>query len=115
MDNPFEVLNQRLYNIETILSKLKQQNLKPILPAVEERPKDVKEAAAFLKISPQKLYILTSKRLITFTKPNKKLLFFESDLLNYLNSGRHKTRKEIEAEVENHLGEIGKEKKWLAR
>ncbi len=109
MDNPFEVINKELQDIKNLLTELKQQNIKP-LPVVEETPKDVKEAAAFLKRKEQKVYILTSRREITFAKKGKKILFFQRDLLNYLNSGKHKSRKEIEESVENHLGQLGERK-----
>ncbi len=110
MDNPFEVINKELQDIKNLLTELKQQNIKPDLPVVEETPKGVKEAAAFLKCKEQKIYILTSRREITFTKKGKKIFFWQKDLLDYLNSGKHKSRKEIEASVENHLGQLGEKK-----
>ncbi len=93
MDNPFELIDQRLSKIEKLLIRLSDHLIKPV-PLVEEedRPKDVKEAADFLKLSVNTLYGLTSKNKITFTKAGKKLLFFKADLDNYLNAGRNRSR-----------------------
>jgi excisionase family DNA binding protein len=79
-------------------------------PPAPEQPKDVNEAAAFLKLSPTTLYGLTSRKEISFTKKGKKHLFFEEDLNNYLESGKHKSKRDLQNDVEEHLGSEGEKK-----
>jgi excisionase family DNA binding protein len=54
------------------------------------------EAARYLQLAPQTLYGFTSKRKIPFIKKGKKLYFKETDLENWLETGRKKTTGEYE-------------------
>ncbi len=74
-----------------------------------KKPLNIDEAAAFLGISKNTIYGKINE--IPHIKKGKLLKFFEDDLLLYLKSGKVKTRKEIEADVETHLGELGQNKK----
>jgi excisionase family DNA binding protein len=44
---------------------------------------DVREAAAFLRIAPKTLYGLVSQRRIPFRKAGRRLLFLETELLEW--------------------------------
>lgn len=57
------------------------------------------EAASFLQLAPQTLYGFTSKRKIPFIKKGKKLYFKISELEKWLETGRKKSRDEIEDEM----------------
>ncbi|AFK04135.1 DNA binding domain protein, excisionase family [Emticicia oligotrophica DSM 17448] len=57
----------------------------------------IKEAAEYLKIAPQTLYGLTSKRAIRFIKVSKKVLFTEQDLEDYLAKGKKETASNLVA------------------
>ncbi|MCI4667827.1 MAG: helix-turn-helix domain-containing protein [Bacteroidia bacterium] len=61
---------------------------------------DVKEAAEFLKMKVPTLYGLTSKREIPFFKKGKRIYFKKDELLEWVDAGRKKTRREIQSEVE---------------
>ena len=64
----------------------------------DDKPMNIDEAAAFLQMPKSTIYQLTSTRKILFSRVGKPLRFFKKDLLAYLESGRKKTQKEIEAE-----------------
>jgi excisionase family DNA binding protein len=57
------------------------------------------EAANYLNLAPQTLYGFTSKRKIPFIKKGKKLYFKLIDLEQWLESGRKKSKSEIEDEL----------------
>jgi excisionase family DNA binding protein len=53
------------------------------LDASQIRLMDVAEAAEFLRVSPETLYTLVSQRRIPFRKAGRRLLFLESELLDW--------------------------------
>ena len=57
------------------------------------------DAAEYLQLAPQTLYGFTSKRKIPFIKKGKKLYFKLTDLEKWLESGRKKSKGEIEDEM----------------
>ena len=65
---------------------------------IDDKPLNIDEAAAFLQMPTSSIYQLTSTRQIPFNKIGKPLFFFKKDLLAWLETGRKKTQKEIEAE-----------------
>lgn len=70
----------------------------------DDKPLSIDEASAFLKKPKSTLYQLTSTRQIPFSKMGKQLLFFKKDLLVWIEEGKKKTKKEIEAEGFNLKG-----------
>ena len=64
----------------------------------DDIPLNIEEASAFLKKPKSTIYQLTSTRQIPFSKMGKQLLFFKKDLLAWVEDGKKKTKKEIEAE-----------------
>jgi excisionase family DNA binding protein len=72
--------------------------------SIDDKPLNIEEAAAFIKKPKSTVYQLTSNRQIPFSKMGKQLLFFKKDLLLWIEEGKKKTRKEIEAEGFNFKG-----------
>ena len=65
---------------------------------------DFNEAVRFLKISKSKLYKLTSKREICFSKPSGgKIFFHRDDLRNWLLRGKKKSIGILENEALNTM------------
>ena len=64
----------------------------------DDKPLTIDEASAFLKIPKATIYTFTSKREIPFHKVGKGLLFFKAELLAWIEEGKKKTKKQIEAE-----------------
>ena len=64
---------------------------------------NVKEAAAFLNLTPYTLYGMVSRGDIPVNKKVKKLMFLKSELIEWVKTGRRKTAAEIESEAVNYL------------
>jgi excisionase family DNA binding protein len=79
MNNPFEILEARLVNIEAMLRELllaSQQNI--------DSPLDSEQAASFINLELPTLYNLVQKRKIPFHRQGKKLYFFKKDLVSWI-------------------------------
>ncbi len=102
MNNPFEVIEARLSNIENLLLDLKH------LPKKQEQPEaedllTIQAAALFLHLSVPTLYSKVSRRELPVMKRGKKLYFSRTELLAYLKSGRKKSNAEIAVAAESYL------------
>ncbi len=63
-----------------------------------------KEAAAYLGISPSALYKFNHKRIIAFSKPNNKFVYYKkNDLDAFMLSNYHPSIAEVENEIINNL------------
>ena len=65
---------------------------------IDVKPMNIDETAEFLDMPKASVYQFTSTRQIPFNKVGKKLFFFKKDLLAWLEAGKKKTQKQIEAE-----------------
>lgn len=100
--NPFEVLEARLHNIEALLTEIKQQ------PAAQaNQPEDevltVEQAAVFLKLAKQTVYGLISKGQLPVMKRSKRCYFSKAELIAYLKEGRRSTHSEIASNADQYL------------
>lgn len=96
MKNPFEVLESRLSNIETLLLDLKHGSKEAIGSTNELL--SISEAAAFLKLSVPTMYGYVHRCSIPYSKKGKRLYFMKGELENWIKSGRRKTLAEIEGQ-----------------
>lgn len=88
--NPFELIDQRLQNIEGLLIDIKHSPESKYSPPEVEFPMTVKEAAEYLRLSVPTVYTLISKGELPSKKRSKRVYFFASDLNNYLKAGGKK-------------------------
>lgn len=104
MHNPFEVIEARLRNIETLLLDLKHQP-KAVHSSTQfiEKPLSISEASKFLNLSVSTLYSKVSRGELPVMKRGKRLYFSLPELIDYLKEGRKKSKKEIEAEAYQYL------------
>lgn len=69
-----------------------------------EKPLTFEEARAFLQVSKSTLYKLTHKKLIPFSKPGGKVLYFKkADLINWMNSNPVKSAEQIDEVATNYV------------
>lgn len=103
MSNPFENIDARLSNIETLLLDLKHSN-REHLPQGDQLL-TIKETAEILHLSVATIYGYVSRNEIPFSKrPNSKRLWFsKQDLTNWIKEGRKKTLSEIEGEANTYI------------
>lgn len=90
MDNPFQPINTRLSNLETMtLEVLQLLRNAPLSSSIEEQVLNVEDAAKFLGISKQTLYQNINR--VPHKKRFGRLYFFKEELLAYLNDGEGTT------------------------
>lgn len=110
MSNPFEIIDTRLSNIESLLLDLKHAP-KDSTPNIEEdQLLTIKEAANLLKYSVPSMYRLISANKIPNLKKGGKILFSKEELITWAKEGRRKTVDEIAEDAEKHLGKLGNKK-----
>ena len=88
MENPFELILERLNTIENLIKSLKQ-----IDPAVSSPVNDilhVDQAAGYLGLAKATLYQMTSGRLIPHSKVGKKIIFKRTELYNWISAIKSK-------------------------
>ena len=89
--NPFDLLDQRLQNIENLLIDLQSAPLTQPHPVLDsEKLLNVKQCADFLSLSVPTIYTLISKGEIPVMKRSKRCYFSKAELINYLKAGRKK-------------------------
>ena len=93
IDNPFTVIIERLRAIEEKISVLLELNQKDY-PKPDELL-DIQQVANLINESVSSVYVRTSKRTIPFYKRGKRLIFKRSDIMEWIESGKKKTLKEI--------------------
>lgn len=98
MTNPFEIIENRLSNIELLLTNLNQQ---PAPQPEPDRWMTVEELREYLPEHPQVQTIYTgcAVKRIPFNKQGKRLYFLKSEIDAWLKSGRRKTFAEIQADA----------------
>ncbi len=101
MNNPFEIIDARLSNIENLLLDLKHSNN-------QHQPESdllltIQQAGELIKLSVPTLYGYVSRNDIPFSKKGKRLYFSKHELVNWVKVGRKKTIAEINNEANTYL------------
>ena len=104
MNNPFETIDARLSNIESLLLDLKHQTKEEPRPD-PDRWLDLNELCNYLPDKPVKptVYGWVHSCIIPCHKKGKKLFFLKSEIDSWLRQGRKKTNTEIRTEAEKHI------------
>ena len=110
MENPFELILDRLNTIEDLLKKMiKVDNrtavlLNPTVPDVL----NLNQAAEYISLTKSAIYKKTSDRTIPHFKQDKKLYFKRSELNEWLTEQRISTKDEIEKRATDYIVKKGK-------
>ncbi len=109
MNNPFEVIEARLNNIENILLDLKHTPNKPKGQTETDRWFDLNELCNYHPDKPSKptVYGWVNARTIPVHKGGKKLRFLKSEIDNWLKQGKKKTFAETASEADNYIKNKG--------
>lgn len=107
MINPFEAIEQRLINIETLVYKINEQGTE-FSKKEENELLGAKEAASFLGISKSSIYSKSRSGEIPSMKRGGRLYFLKQQLIDYVKSGSKKSNAEIEQEAEAYLSRLKK-------
>ena len=99
MENPFELILERLDRIEKALEKLNA--ITPV--TIDDSLMDINEIAAYLKMAVPSIYGLTHRNSIPHFKIGKKLYFRKDEINKWIFSKRIKTRNDIEEEAMEYI------------
>jgi len=107
MKNPFEILDNRLSNIENLLLDIKHK------PKVESKhdpdnPLSIKDVAELTGLSVATLYGYCQRKEIPYHKTGNRLRFFKTEIITWIKTGRVKTVSEIEADADSYLSNKNK-------
>jgi excisionase family DNA binding protein len=104
MENPFDIIIQRLDAIEQLLYEIKTGKQVEIMPvAYSNELMNVQQVAEYLTLSVQTIYGLVHKMEIPNAKLGKRLYFKKSEIEDWISRSRRKTRVEIEQEASKYL------------
>ncbi len=103
MNNPFEVIEARLSDIERLIIDLKQRPTQAVQTSPREQLLTVQEAAQFLNLSTPTIYSKVSRGELPVMKRSKRLYFSSKELLEYIKAGRKKSNVEIVKKAEEYL------------
>ncbi|MBI0401362.1 helix-turn-helix domain-containing protein [Cyclobacterium marinum] len=107
MNNPFEVIEARLSNIENLILDLKHKSKQAESSNQPERLLTIQEAAELLSLTVPTLYSKVSKGELPVMKRSNRLYFFRTELLDYLKGGRKKSIADVEQEAIDYLNKKG--------
>lgn len=99
MENPFELILERLDRIEKAIAKL---NIGTPIAEVNN-PMDIKELSAYLKNSKSAIYKMTALNDIPHYKSGKRLYFKKSEIDGWIFSNKIKTNDDIEREAMEYI------------
>jgi excisionase family DNA binding protein len=99
MENPFELILERLDRIEKAITKL---NIGTPIAEVNY-PMDIKELSAYLKNSKSTIYTMTCLNKIPHYKSGKRLYFKKSEIDEWIFSNKIKTIDDIEREAMEYI------------
>lgn len=99
MENPFELILERLDRIEKAIHNLNLSNA----ITVEEKTMNILEVANYIKVAKTSIYGLTHQKKIPYYKVGKKLYFKKSEIDEWIFSKRIKTKDDIEKEAMKYI------------
>lgn len=111
MSNPFDTIDERLSNIETLLQELKNAPQNSVNQTEKGELLTVEQTAKFLSLSVPTIYGLISKKELPVMKRGKRCYFDKAELIAYVKAGRKRTNSEIKESAENHFANKNKKAK----
>lgn len=103
MENPFELLNNRLERIENLLQIIYNKGSVSDAIDVPSRIMTTKTVSAYLNLSTSCIYKLTSNREIPHSKRGKKLYFDKNEIDNWVLENKCFTNKDINDLADDYL------------
>ena len=100
----FNVLFEEI--IQKISDKVTDNIIKAINPSTtpeEDRFLTIDEASKLIDLAKPSVYGLVHKNKIPYHKKSKRLYFLKSEILDWIKSGKHVTKSEIELKADEYL------------
>ena len=99
MENPFEIINERLKNIEKLLENIARQEKNIITSKIM----DIEQLSNYLSLSKSHIYKLTSTHNIPHSKRGKRL-YFDKEIINtWVLENKIWTQDDIEKQASDYL------------
>ncbi|WNH12541.1 helix-turn-helix domain-containing protein [Thalassobellus suaedae] len=103
MENPFEIIKQRLDRIEKLLEanlgNLCNNKITHSIPTLMT----IKDVANYLNLSIPTIYGYTAKKNMPHSKRGNKLYFDKNNINEWILEGRQKTIRDIERLADNYI------------
>lgn len=105
LDNPFKVIYDQLL---ILTDKVDNLTIKPEGKPLEDDLTNVSGASKILNCKKGTIYNLVHKNVIPHHKKGGKLYFFKSELIEYIRTGKVKSKTQIIQEVNERLADLKK-------
>ena len=99
MKNPFETLDLRLNNIETLLLDIKHNPLNDY-QLEPDIPLGIKDVSTLTGLTIPTIYGYCQRKEIPYQKKGNRLYFFNSEIIDWIKSGKQKTIKELQTDAD---------------
>ena len=96
MENPFEIILEKLNSIEKAIEKLKA-------PSNDDDFMTIEQVSSFVGLTKTTIYGLTHERKIPHFKASKRLYFKKSDIVKWITSGKVKTKQELNQMADEYI------------
>jgi excisionase family DNA binding protein len=103
MENPFEIIEQRLKSIENQLTELLKMAKAPTLKEATVEIMTVEQLSDYLTIARQTIYGKCASKELPYYKSGKRLYFKKSEINNWINCGIRYTKEELLLQAENWI------------
>jgi excisionase family DNA binding protein len=103
MENPFEIILERLNSIETLIREITGKEKVVVSAPMTNEIFDAEKASDYLSLKKSTLYKLTAQREIPHYKNGKKLYFKRVELDEWITTNRVATKEEINKMATEYL------------
>ncbi len=99
MENPFEIIMQKLSSIEAQLVAIREQQKQEF----KDELMDISELGEYINYQKTSIYGLVQKRKIPFIKASGKLHFHKSDIDKWLTGGKRMTGEDTKRKAQEYI------------
>ncbi|MBW4971174.1 helix-turn-helix domain-containing protein [Croceibacter atlanticus] len=103
MENPFEIINQRLERIEVLLENMHRTTSSNNIEVAKSPIMTIKQLSAYLDLSLSAIYKLTSSKEIPHVKRGKRLYFDKKDIDAWVLEHKVTTTADIEKIASDYI------------
>jgi len=105
MNNPFDLIDARLSNIETLLLDIKHGPIKQNTQPEADQLLTIQQASEHVRLTVPTLYGYVHRSEIPVCKRGNRLYFSKQELTAWIKKGRKKTLSELSSEADHYLAQ----------
>lgn len=99
MENPFEIILDKLNNIERAIEKLNTSS------KTDDDFMNIEQVSSFIGLAKPTVYGLAHKRQIPHFKASKRLYFKKSDIVKWITTSKVTTKQELNQMADEYIAE----------